>query len=44
MELKRYFASYDGEKVYVWKHGKTSYSASNNREVRAYRNVKLYRE
>lgn len=39
--IKRYFAKYENGRVYVWKEGKTSWSAVNEHDVISWKYVKL---
>lgn len=39
--IKRYFAKYENGKVYVWKEGKTSWSAVNEHNVNFWKYAKL---
>lgn len=39
--IKRYFAKYENERVYVWKEGKTSWSAVNEHDVNFWKYAKL---
>lgn len=39
--IKRYFAKYENGRVYVWKEGKTSWSAVNEHNVNSWKYAKL---
>lgn len=39
--IKRYFAKYENGRVYVWKEGKTSWSAVNEHDVNSWKYAKL---
>lgn len=39
--IKRYFAKYENGRVYVWKEGKTSWSAVNEHDVNFWKCAKL---
>lgn len=39
--IKRYFAKYENGRVYVWKEGKTSWSAVNELDVNSWKYAKL---
>ena len=39
--IKRYFAKYENGKVYVWKEGKTSWTAINEHDVNFWKYAKL---
>lgn len=39
--IKRYFAKYENGRVYVWKEGKTSWSAVNEHDVNFWKYAKL---
>lgn len=39
--IKRYFAKYENGRVYVWKEGKTSWSAVNGHDVNSWKYAKL---
>ena len=39
--FKRYFAKYENGRVYVWKEGKTSWSAVNEHDVNSWKYAKL---
>ena len=39
--IKRYFAKYENGRVYVWKEGKTSWSAVNEHDVNYWKYAKL---
>lgn len=39
--IKRYFAKYENGRVYVWKEGKTSWSAVNEHDVNLWKYAKL---
>ena len=39
--IKRYFAKYENGRVYVWKEGKTSWSAVNEHDVTSWKYAKL---
>jgi hypothetical protein len=39
--IKRYFAKYENGRVYVWKEGKTSWSAVNEHNVNFWEYAKL---
>jgi hypothetical protein len=39
--IKRYFAKYENGRVYVWKEGKTSWSAVNEHDVNSWNYAKL---
>ena len=39
--IKRYFAKYENGRVYVWKEGKTSWSAVNEHDVNSWKYAKF---
>ena len=42
--LKKYFARYEGNRVYTWKHGTTSYSSDGYNDVTYWKFAKLAEE